>query len=126
MTNQVVWPRTVLIAAVATTAAVGSAQTGFSDDGAGAAGSAAATTAEVLIFSNPAVTSGGKYEYDLRPFHHTNFDNRREFEDWLDDLGAKGWHSIAHVAALSPPVRSLQGQVAVRRARPGIDLGDAW
>ncbi len=38
----------------------------------------------------------------LVPFHNTNFKNRREFENWLDDLGAEGWISIHHVFALNP------------------------
>ena len=45
---------------------------------------------------------GETFEYMLVPFHNTNFKNRREFENWLDDLGAEGWISIHHVFALNP------------------------
>jgi hypothetical protein len=56
-----------------------------------------------VVASDQRTALGGEtFEYMLVPFHHTNFRNIREFQDWLDDLGAAGWMSIHHVFALNP------------------------
>ena len=40
-----------------------------------------------------------KYEYMLAPFHHGNFQNKKDFEKWLNNtLGADDWESIFHFA----------------------------
>ena len=75
MTKHTLWPQILAVVVAMTTAALCLPQAGFSAD---------------------------KFEYMLRPFHERNFDSRQEFEEWLDDLGAKGWYSIFHFGALNP------------------------
>jgi len=103
MKKQAKWSQFLAVVVAATAAAVALPETGFSDDGANAAGSASVTTTEVLTRLHPSMVSDGEtFEYQLLPFHRTNFGNRQEFEDWLDDLGASGWFSIFHFGAFNP------------------------
>ena len=96
-------PKILAVVVATTMAAVGLPETGISDEGIDAPRSAHVTAAKVAIYETPATTSAGEtFEYMLVPFHHTNFKNRREFENWLDDLGASGWFSGFHFMAINP------------------------